>query len=58
MPFVCRSVCAAQRIELSCLVRECEWEHFGTHHELPIDDDYNKLVGHVKMLLRKWNILR
>ena len=42
------------------MVRECEQKHFGTHHELPADDDYNKLVkplGYVKMLLRKWNIL-
>ena len=55
-----QSAVLLKRIELSCLVRECEREHFGTHHELPIDDDYNKLLkllGYVKMLLRKWNIL-
>ena len=56
-----QSAVLLKRIELSCLVREREREHFSTHHELPIDDDYNKLVKllgyYVKMLLRKWNIL-
>ena len=47
-------------IELSRMVCEREREHFRTHHELPTDDDYSKLVkllGYVKMLLRKWNVL-
>ena len=38
-----QSAVLLKRIELSCLVRECEREHFSTHHELPIDD-YNKLI--------------
>ena len=39
-----QSAVLLKRIELSCLVRECEQEHFSTNHELPIDDDYNKLI--------------
>ena len=55
-----QSAVLRKKIDLSRMVREREREHFGTHHELPIDDDYNKLLkllGYVKMLLRKWNIL-
>ena len=34
-----------RKIELSRMVHEPEREHFGTNHELPVDDDCNRLVN-------------